>query len=232
MMDWLKRIFSSRSTPQSEPDQSQVVRFLDDQHYYSNSDVIEGMEFSATLQIRTPLSVLKHHGEVFNGPPSLAPAYGSQADGIWLPKTKFFRRFGIAEDEYESLHASDVGSIEPSRYLPFLIQFRTIVESNLTHEDKLAQLSSLPEQSTEFKEIWGKLSSNDEDFPMSFFYLQFAVLPGIGRALAKRLYESGFRSVDEIANASVSRLTAVPGLGEATALKIRAVHPSRMRSDL
>lgn len=225
-MNWFKRIFSSHSTSQSEPAQGQVIR-LDDQSYHSNSDVLEGMQFSATLQIRTPLNVLKHHGEIFHGPPSQAPAYGSQADGIWTFKTKTFRELGIAVDEPEFTHASDAGSIEPSRYLPFLIQFRSIVESSSSHEDKLAQLSSLPKQSAEFKEIWSKLSAYYDDFPVSFFYVPFAALPGVGRQLAKRLYESGFRSVCEIVSANISQLTAVPGLGKATAAKIMATRSPR-----
>ncbi|WP_423842023.1 helix-hairpin-helix domain-containing protein [Aeromonas veronii] len=38
----------------------------------------------------------------------------------------------------------------------------------------------------------------------------------------KKLYEYGFRSIPEIVNASMSQLTAVPGLGKATATKIKA----------
>lgn len=230
-MNWLKRIFSDRSAPKSEPAQPLVIR-LDDSSYHSNSDILDGMQFSATLQIRTPLSVLKHHGELFKGPPSQAPIYGSQADGIWTFKTKMFRELGTAVDEQsEYAHASDAGPIEPSRYLPFLIQFRSIVESSLSHDDKLAQLASLPKQSAQFKEIWRKLSAYYDDFPASFFYLPFSALPGVGRQLARRLYESGFRSTDEIVNASITQLTAVPGLGKVTAEKIKAAYSSHKASD-
>lgn len=229
-MNWLKRIFSSQSALNLEPAQRHIIH-LDDQSYHSNSDILEGMQFSATLQIRTPLNVLKHHGELFNGPPSQTPKYGSQADGIWTFKTKTFRELGIAIDEPEFTHASDAGPIEPSQYLPFLTQFRSIVESSSTHEDKLAELDSLSKQSSQFKEIWCKLSAYYDDFPLSFFYLQFTTLPGIGRQLAKRLYESGFRTTNEIVSASISRLTAVPSLGKATATKIKAAHSLGESSD-
>jgi len=224
-MSWLKRIFSRQISSQPEPAESQVMR-LDDQSYYSNSDIVDGMQFSATLQIRTPLEVLKHHGELFRGPPSQAPQYGSQADGIWTFKTRTYRELGIAVDEPEHTHASDAGAIKPSLYLPFLIQFRTIVESASTHEEKLAQLALLPQQSVQFKAIWRKLSAYYDDFPASFFYLPFVALPGVGKQLARRLYEAGFRTPDEIVNASISRLTAVSGLGKATAAKIKAKHTS------
>lgn len=220
-MSWLKRIFQSRSVQGSEAVQTQVIR-LDDQSFHSNEDILEGMQFSATLQIRTPLDILKHHGEIFNGSPSQAPQYGAQADGTWIFKTKTFHELGIALDETESSHASDVGLIEPSRYLPFLIQFRSIVEAELTHEDKLAQLDSLSKESDHFKELWQKLSTYYDDFPLSFFYMPFAGLPGVGRQLAKSLYESGFRSKEQIVMASVLELIAVPGLGKTTAGKIKA----------
>lgn len=229
-MGWIKRIFSNRRSRESEQAQPQAI-CRNDQSYYSNSDIVEGVQFSATLQIRTPLFVLKRHGEVFKGPPSQAPQYGSQADGIWVLKTKTFRGLGVSVDEPEFTHSSDAGPIEPSQYLPFLIQFRSVVESDSAHEKKLEQLASLAEQSAQFKEIWNKLSKNYDDFPVSFFYMPFAEIPGVGRQLAKRLYESGFRSVDEIINASVLQLIAVPGLGDATAEKIKAMHFPRAGSD-
>lgn len=219
-MGWLKRLAKSEGMPAPE---GQVIR-LDDKSYQANSDILEGMQFSATLQIRTPLSVLEHHGEVFYGPPSQAPKYGTQADGIWTFKTKPLRDLGIALDETEFTHTSDVGPIKPSLYLPFLVQFRSIVEGAASLDEKLAALSLLSTRSAEFREIWRKLSSNYGDFPESFFYLQFTTLPRIGRQLAQRLYKAGFCSVNDIVRASTSRLTAVPGLGSVTAAKIQAVY--------
>lgn len=223
-MSWFKRTVKNEGAPAPRGSETQVIR-LDDQSYLANSDILDGMQFSATLQIRTPLSVLKHHGEVFHGSPSQTPKYGTQADGIWTFKTKAFRDLGIALDETEFTHASDAGPIKPSRYLPFLVRFRSIVEGNVSHEEKLAALALLSTQSTEFSEIWRKLSSNYGDFPASFFYLQFTALPGVGRQLAQRLYKAGFRATSEIVHADTSHLTAVPGLGSATAAKIKAVWP-------
>jgi hypothetical protein len=224
-MSRFKRIVMNEGTSASQGHKSQVIR-LDDPSYRANSDILDGMQFSAALQIWTPLGVLKHHGEVFHGLPSQTPRYGTQADGIWTFKTKTFRNLGIASDETEFTHASDAGPIKPSRYLPFLVRFRSIVEGGISHEDKLAALTMLSTQSAEFSEIWRKLSSNYGDFPDSFFYLQFTALPGIGRQLAQRLYGAGFRATSEIVGADTSRLTAVPGLGRATAAKIKAVCPT------
>lgn len=65
-----------------------VIRLQDDQTFWDARDIIKGLIFVATLQIRTPLSVLEHHGERHPGPPSAAPKYGSPADGYWQYETK------------------------------------------------------------------------------------------------------------------------------------------------
>jgi Helix-hairpin-helix domain len=54
-----------------------------------NADVIKGYEFCATLQLRTPLRVLQHHGEVQQWSENGLPTYAHFLwEGIWLPITK------------------------------------------------------------------------------------------------------------------------------------------------
>src|SRR5437870_10796764 len=124
-----------------------VVRFQDDETFEQARDVLAGLEFIATLQIRTPLAVLQHHGEYHPGPPSAAPKYGSLADGFWSYKTKSWdqlagRRLGLPEQP-EPTYASDISPIAASKYLPFLQQFRHIVEKEGSVEEKLCQLEKL-----------------------------------------------------------------------------------------
>jgi transcription termination/antitermination protein NusA len=45
-------------------------------------------------------------------------------------------------------------------------------------------------------------------------------LPGIGAAIASRLLDAGFRSVEEVALASLEDLTSIEGIGERTAIAI------------
>lgn len=225
-MNWWRRQPSSKNAPQATLGERGVL-CLDDRSYYSNDDILEGMQFFATMHIRTPLSVLRHHGEFFAGPPSKTPTYGTQADGIWIFKLKQAHEFGVAHDQAEPSSASDIGPIGPSVYLPFLIQFRSIVEGDFPHDEQLARLVTLANSSNAFKEIWSKLSTNYGDFPASFFYYEFTELPGIGRRLAKRLYDDGFRSTREIIYSSAARLMAIQGLGATTAAKIKAVQLPR-----
>lgn len=235
-MSWLKRLFTRHTPPTPSqaplPADTFTIR-LDDQSYIANQDIVDGLKFSATLNINTPLSVLRHHGDFFRGPFSEAPIYGTQADGVWLFKMKTFRDLGIDVDELpDSSRASDIGSVTTSDYLPFLVQFRSVVESNDTPDQKLRNLLELPKQSAHFNDIWQKLCASYADFPASFFYFPFISLPGVGRQLAKRLYDAGFRTTDEIVTSSLDRLTAIHGLGIATATKITSLAlPARKSSD-
>lgn len=224
MFDWWKAILGFRSaTPsapaESSPTASTTILRLDDAPYSANADILDGMRFGATLQIRTSLSVLEHHGEIFRGPPSKAPVYGTGADGIWV-----FNVAGDIGDVFSTgaSHASDVGSVNPDRYLPFLKQFRTIVEADTPHEDKLAALAELPLRSEAFAEFWRKLEGHYAGFPHSFFYMQLTSLPGVGRTTAMRLYEAGLRTVAEVSAAPDESLSAIPGVGTALIAKIRA----------
>ena len=51
---------------------------------------------------------------------------------------------------------------------------------------------------------------------------EFTNIKGLGEAKAKALADAGFKSVDELANASIEDLTAIEGVGEALANKIKA----------
>jgi hypothetical protein len=59
------------------------VRIDSDASYAENRNILDGVEFIATLHVTTPYAVLIHHGEVFGGAPSKAPQYGDQSQGIW-----------------------------------------------------------------------------------------------------------------------------------------------------
>ncbi len=51
---------------------------------------------------------------------------------------------------------------------------------------------------------------------------EFTNIKGLGEAKARALTDAGFKSVDELANASTKDLTTVEGVGEALANKIKA----------
>lgn len=217
MLSWLKNVFGRPAPASTEA--AAFVPETDDQFHLANADILDGVQFSVTLQVRTPLAILQHHGEIFRGLPSRAPVYGTGADGIWIPHL-------IDEDTYDVLrqgqtHASDVGSVEAGRYLPFLKAFRRIVESGLPHEEQLQLLSSIPTASADFRKFWNQLEINYPDFPHSFFYMALTELPGVGRVTAKRLYEAGFVTPSQVLAASDAELAAIPKIGLSLIGKMR-----------
>jgi helicase len=50
--------------------------------------------------------------------------------------------------------------------------------------------------------------------------LQLVSIPGIGRVRARRLYETGFRTLEDLRGATVSDLEKVPGIGREIAQSI------------
>jgi len=220
VINWIKNNLLNRSKDVREP---LVIKTQDDNTYKANEDVLEGMKFHATLQIFTPLSVLKRHGEFFKGCPGSASKYGSERDGIWVYKTKkvTWREIGFDLPELPEVDsASDVGPVNPSDYLPFLIELRTIFESNTDDKEKIEKINSLKKKTQMYAHFWGKLEKFYEGFPEILFYKDFTTIPGIGLKMSKKLYGLGFLTLESVLNASKNELSKVPGLGPATISKI------------
>ncbi len=143
------------------------MQFQDDSSFQHKRDVFDGLIFIATLQIRTPLSVLQHHGEVHCGPPSAVPIYGSLGDGIWMYNTKSWSELAGRKvwDPPESCCASDIGPVLASKYLPFLKKFRAIVESNDSVDQRLSQLVELQDSSEGFRGNLVSTAASISQFP-------------------------------------------------------------------
>ncbi len=216
MAGFFRKLFGSSS--ESVP-MSRTYGLKDDALYSDNADILDGLQFVATLQLRTPLSVLRHHGELFKGPYSRAPKYGTDADGIWVPKVSF-AEFGLS-DPPESEVASHLGPMRPSEYVPFLVAFREIVETHCSHAQMVEAIQALPSRSPLFRSFFERHRRNDPDFPMSFFYEGLTALTGVGHATAKRLYEAGFHTCDDVRSASDQSLLAIKGIGPRLVARIK-----------
>lgn len=111
-----------------------------------NVDVIKGMEFCATMQLRTPLRVLLRHGEIHSNintePPKIAK---EMWEGLWIHQIMTWREMGINIDEMsESTIASDIGQVNEENYLPFLLAFRNIVELSEPIDSRIKKLREYP----------------------------------------------------------------------------------------
>lgn len=73
-----------------------------------NADIIKGYQFCATLQLRTPLRVLQHHGEVQQWSESGLPTYAHFLwEGIWLPVTRTWVELAGPNAKLRSASSSD-----------------------------------------------------------------------------------------------------------------------------
>lgn len=93
-------------------------------------DLISGWEMSVTMQLRTPLKWLQRHREFHEGAKKPMEELPSQ-HAIWVPVSKSWRELGIDLNEVpETTMASEIGQIPVNggEFLPFLIEYRMIVE--------------------------------------------------------------------------------------------------------
>lgn len=110
---------------------------------WGNDDIIAGLEFFATLQLRTPLRVLRWHGKIHKDrdkpPPKVAI---KEWEGIWLPKIKTWKELGGADlpEFVPSTAASDIGPVKISEYFPYLLGIHEIVESTMPRDVLVVQL--------------------------------------------------------------------------------------------
>ncbi len=194
-------------------------------------DVLKGWEFCATLQLRTPLAVLEHHGELIEGAEAVLPTYGPGWAGIWTPKTKSWAELGaevgLALPEFPpGQMASQIGLVpeDGGAFLTFLKAYRRIVERAVSVEEKEREVQALARR-PEYSEIAAKLGPSllDECFDpaeeAAIERLEGAFK--IGYVVAANLYEAGLADAVSVASASDATLRAVQGVGPKTLSKIR-----------
>lgn len=187
----------------------------------SHDDLLKGWRYCATLSPETPLEVLEHHGEVHQGPKNELPNYGDQSEGIWTPETKSFEEMGIDLPEFpDSTMASAVGQIpaDGGDFLPFLKEFRRVVEGPEPVPDKVEALRELRREDPKYSEFMEKLGDN---FPRRFFVKKITAVDGIGISTAWSLFRAGFYSTHHLCEATDSELKEISGVGAATVREIR-----------
>lgn len=190
---------------------------------YPNSDIISGLQFCATMQLRTPLRVLLRHGELFsdlpNEPPQIARAMW---EGIWTAHGPSFRELGIELDEPPSLIASSIGLIpgDGGDYLKFLIAVREIVESANSIGDRMAALvhEVIQPQLLKFQHVRFHSAYDIADY---FFPAFLSEIPRLARKAAQELRKLGLDTAEALDAATDAQLLSVPGIGPRALLEIR-----------
>jgi len=202
--------------------------------------VTTGWEYTCNLLLTTPRICIENDGFITNdtsvkpkliGEPNNLGKDGDPTGdfGYWV------RRHGH-EEEFEELanisqnmiyaRPSDIGRIPPKSKLEedfklFLIDFRRIIESNISIEEKLFKINDeLSIKSEAYKDIYKKLVL-EKRFPDSFFINILCELNGVNAKTASILWESGYLSKEQVLNAPYSELIEVKGLGKSLISKIK-----------
>lgn len=188
------------------------------------ADVSRGYEFSATLQLRTPLRVLLRHGQLYLKNDGHQPQIAREPwEGIWLPALKtweetaygpgstpdsiaFCRRLdaGFAAGRKEASH---IGPIRVDEYLPFLIAIRKIVELNDSIEDRIDKLRKMLSV-CDWQEFLSRHGGTEKI--VEYFFPKFMNLA------------AGLDTPNRIAAASDEALLGIKGIGPAKLKSIRA----------
>jgi hypothetical protein len=186
-----------------------------------SQDVITGLQFTATMQLRTPLRVLLRCGEIHTDINTEPPQIIKEMwEGIWVPKTKTYRELGIDIDEISpGTYASDIGPVIPGDYLPFLIAIRKIVELDEPIENRVERLHemSMVGKWKAFIEKHGGVEKI-----IRYFFSEFVdTIPKLNLSTKNEFSELGLNTPNRIAAAPDETLLIIKGMGQAKLKVVR-----------
>jgi hypothetical protein len=186
-----------------------------------NQDVANGLKFSATMQLRTPLRVLMRHNEIHNDINSDPPKIAKEMwEGIWTLKTMTFRELGIDIDELPNgTMASGIGQVKAEDYLPFLIAVRQIVELTDSIECRIKRLREQPMVGN--WRIYVEKHNGIENIIQRFFPQFIGTIPKINNATITELSCLGLNTPNLITEATNETLLNIKGIGQEKLKTIR-----------
>jgi len=197
----------------------------------SHQDILNGLEFCATLQLRTPLRVLRRHGEIHTDANSQPPLIALEPwEGAWLPKMKTLEEvLGVkCKEPPISQHSSDIGLISSEKYLPFLIGIRKIVEQEKPLQSRVDELRAYLTNHDE--QVYIEKHGGVEKIIQNLFPRSIKPMPSLSDSTLRELSELGFDSLQKLAIASDKQLLNVKGIGK---VKLKAIreHCADMMKD-
>jgi len=195
-------------------------------------DIAKGWEFSATIQLRTPLRVLSRHGEIHQGLTKPPPIAHAMWEGCWMPLLKTFRELGIDIPEIviDGTMASDIGQIprDGGDYLKFLLKVRSIVETYEAIEVREENL-----RTELLKKEWSGFCKNlpGKGAILGRFFPSFLSRIGLPVVITWVLEDAGLTTPKKLAAESDKTLLAIKGIGPAKLKFIRSACDSATDKD-
>lgn len=198
-----------------------------------NRDIISGMEFFATCQLCTPISVMRKHGEVYTGD-GLPPTYGSPGDGIWVPKLQD-STFDFLDEGATA--ASDAGPVNAAEYIEYAIGLLSIFDLNIPINEKMSRALLYSSGSESKKRIEKGLLNYyregniadvmsryiSEREKLEYYFNKpgwLTLVSGVNNKVAIELQNLGIHTLEELSKVAERDLCKVKGIGGITARKI------------
>lgn len=198
----------------------------------NNKNILEGLVFCPTFQLRTPLEVLKKHGEIFRGSGD-PPKYGQPRDGIWIPKVK--EEFDLKIDSYPASDAC--GSVKAEEYIEYAVGLLSIFETNENINTKMNRAATYSYNNSllqnvekyilkyydakNITEVMSRFITQKEALTYYFEkpgYLH--LVDGVNKTINNNLQQQGIKTIKELAQLPSEKLLAVKGVGKASLNKI------------
>lgn len=193
-----------------------------------NSDVLDGLMFFPTLQLKTPVEILKKYGEIYKGIGE-PPQYGGACDGIWIPKVK--KEFSLQIESYPSSDACSMVSADD--YIQYAVGLLSIFESRDHISDKMNKALKYSKNNdklqnvekhilnfynaSDISEVMSRFISN-EDAMLYFFdksgYLY--LIEGLSKSIKDSLENSGIDTIEKLASTPKDLLLSYKGIGPKT----------------
>lgn len=214
---WLSSLFSKQQ--QNRSASFHAMDFQGPAWGAGNDDILDGVQFCATMQLRTPLRVLKRHGETHTQRGSAPPAIACQEwEGIWVSKLcSPFDELSVGVTM-----ASDVGPIpaDGGDYLKMLIAVRTVVEASMPVFDRRRELLATldqPQWGEYVDKLGGRVAIADKFFPPFL-----STIKGLPTAATSELVRMSLDTPNQLIRCDDRTLLALNGIGSAKLAAIRA----------
>lgn len=218
-----RRVLTEKVTPPLPTDTSRPeiistieesdVRYLE--AWRANSDILVGLRFVATMQLRTPLRVLERHDELHTdinvSPPRIAQ---EMWEGIWLVETRTYREMGIDLPEFNACAmATDIGPISGgiAPYLTFLRSFRMCIEEESSVRIRVENLGDLLRDDN-FKNFVDRHGGSAAIINRFFPYL-VDTIPTLTAFSISELRRMRLTTSSRLANTGDKALLAIKGIG-------------------
>lgn len=187
----------------------------------SNVSIYKGCKFHAEPSFKTPLRILKRHGERSEADDE-AVAYGH---GSWRQEVKSFSELGFRKANGDEIIeprptvASEIGAIDPDKFIAFLIAIKeaSIGEGDIDERAMAVNdVASLPQFSAYVDALGGIRKLIDRVFPRVLDLMTF--LPDLLRDDMRRLKLDTVAAIDALPDLEI---LAMPGMGPSRLRRLR-----------